>query len=184
MKKEILYRGKRVDTQEWVEGYYFCMVHNDGRHEHHFIIPLGADLSLGTPIEKIQVEVDPETVCLYTGQLDKYKNKIYENDICMIHSSSIDEQDGYFVVEWDNDAARFVLSGIGIMVSFDNYYGYECEVIGNIFDNKELLETADEWLKEYEPLLRKIAKLPERERIKVDAYATGLLDGTKLVKGG
>ena len=58
-----LCRGKRTDNGEWVEGFYFCMTHPDGRHTHHFIIPLGADLSLGTPIEKIQVEIDPSTIC-------------------------------------------------------------------------------------------------------------------------
>jgi len=61
MKSKIS-RAKRKDNKEWVEGYYFCMVHDDKRHEHHFIIPIGADLSKGTPIEKIQVEIDIETL--------------------------------------------------------------------------------------------------------------------------
>lgn len=52
MENRHLCRGKRTDNGEWVEGFYFCMTHPNGRHTHHFIIPLGTDLSLGTPIEK------------------------------------------------------------------------------------------------------------------------------------
>lgn len=52
MNREILFKAKRKDNGEWVEGFYFCMVHDDDRHVHHFIMPLGTDLSLGTPIER------------------------------------------------------------------------------------------------------------------------------------
>lgn len=61
----MLSKAKRKDTKEWVTGYYFCMDHPDKRHSHHFIIPIGADLSLGTPIEKIQVEIDVKTLHRY-----------------------------------------------------------------------------------------------------------------------
>lgn len=128
MEKELLCRkGKRKDNSEWVEGLVTIMW-----GQYHIIKP---------DDENTSYPIDPETICLYTGQLDMYKNKIHEHDICKIHSSSIDEQDGYFVVEWDNETARFVLSGSTITVDFDNYYGYECEVIGNVIDNKELLGT-------------------------------------------
>lgn len=136
--REILFRAKRVDNGEWVEGYYFCMIHDDGRHMHHFVMPLGTDLSIGTPIEKIQIEVDPETVCQYTGLTDGDGRKIYEGDIVYIHSSCIDEEDGGFSVEWDEDAARFDLCGDGLTVDFDSFYGRECEVVGNRFDNPDL----------------------------------------------
>lgn len=81
MQDRYLFKAKRKDNGEWVEGFYFCMTHTDGRHTHHFIIPLGADLSLGTPVEKIQVEVDQSTICQCTGLKDKNGRVIWENDI-------------------------------------------------------------------------------------------------------
>lgn len=57
--------AERADGKGKVEGYYFCLHHNDGRkHLHHLIIPLEADLSRGTPLDQIQVEVVPESITL------------------------------------------------------------------------------------------------------------------------
>lgn len=136
MGDRYLCKAKRIDNWEWVEGYCFCMVHTDGRHAHHFIIPLGADLSLGMPIEKIQVEVTPSTSCQFTGLTDKNGKKIWENDIVIIDS----EEDEYFTVKWDIELAMFVMEGETLRVDFDNFYTTEIEVAGNIFDNPELLK--------------------------------------------
>ena len=89
------------------------------------------------------METDPETVCQWTGLADKDGRKIFEGDICKIHSGPIDEEDGCFSVEWDEGDARFALYGEGLTVDFGNYHGHECEVIGNIFDNPDLLPEED-----------------------------------------
>lgn len=135
MQERYLYRGKRIDNGEWVEGFYFCMIHPDGRHTHHFIIPLGTDLSLGTPIEKIQVEVDPSTICQCTGLKDKNGKPIWENDIVKCGSTT--------VVIWDEHFAGWCLTKKRWM--FPHFFGEaqspeDCEVIGNKLDNPELLE--------------------------------------------
>ena len=58
----------------------------------------------------------------------------YEGDICEIAG-----EDGLFVVEWDEREARVCLSGQDLVVDFSNYYNYEVEVVGNIYDNPELI---------------------------------------------
>lgn len=142
MQDRYLFRGKRIDNGEWVEGFYFCMTHPDGRHTHHFIIPLGADLSLGTPIEKIQVEVDGETICQCTGIKDKNGNLIWENDIieCKDGKHNFQTQ-----IEWDAYCAGFIFqdtktSAVGLDAITANGLYSESKVVGNIFDNQELLE--------------------------------------------
>lgn len=139
--REILFKAKRIDNGEWVEGFYFCMVHDDGRHIHHFIMPLGVDLSLGTPIEKIQVEIDGKTICQHTGLTDKNGNKIWENDVVRYSWT-----DGQGEAETDVVAVEYDYYGFTPYV-----WDYDCdgcclyceiieiEVIGNIFDNPELL---------------------------------------------
>ena len=146
--REIIFRAKRVDNGEWVEGFYFCMVHDDGSHVHHFIMPLGVDLSFGTPIEKIQVEIDANTICQYTGLTDKNGNKVWENDIIKHHfgnevapirfavyQSCFDNtKTGHtgFYVDWNGKSA--LRKDLGYWVNM-----IDCNVIGNIIDNPELI---------------------------------------------
>jgi uncharacterized phage protein (TIGR01671 family) len=144
MENRYLFRGKLIDNGEWVEGFYFCMTHPDGRHTHHFIMPIGADLSLGTPIEKIQVEVDPSTVCQCTGLEDKNGKMIWENDIVK------DKHGNLYKAFWQNNYYQFsficVKSGIfqiGMKWNLWSMKSYEIEVVGNVLDNPELLEVPE-----------------------------------------
>lgn len=136
MESRYLCRGKRIDNGEWVEGFYFCMIHPDGRHTHHFIIPLGTDLSLGTPIEKIQVEIDPSTICRCTGIEDKNGKLVFEHDIVW----DSDERALYEIIWNQEDMCWNVKDVDGYKSNFEECYGESIEVESNIFDNPELLE--------------------------------------------
>lgn len=143
--REILSKGKRMDNNEWVKGFFIIEEYSSLKDVRPAIIPVIENGS-GLWGEKNEsdydtYEIDPETFCQYTGLLDKNGKKIWENDICIIHSSHIDEEDGYFIIKWDDDKARYILDGVGLSVDFDNFYAYECEVVGNVFDDPELLKT-------------------------------------------
>lgn len=79
--------------------------------------------------------VDKDTVGQYIGVDDKNGKEIYEKDIVLI-----DGEDEYFVVEWNSDTSRFVMNSETLTVDFDNYWGYQVEVIGNVYENADLLE--------------------------------------------
>ncbi len=72
--------------------------------------------------------------CEYTRSSTYHDLTKWENDIVDIPS-----KDGYFKCEWEEDTTRFVLNGDGLTVDFDNYWSYEVEVVGNIFDNAYMI---------------------------------------------
>ena len=127
MNDRYLFRAKRIDNGEWVIGN--LVYYPDGTTD---IGETGGDWMIH--------KVDPSTICQCTGLKDKNGKLIWENDICIIRDGTIDEEDGYFRLDWELDRAMFEFEGTGVCVNFDNIYGRDCEVVGNIFDNPELLE--------------------------------------------
>lgn len=77
-------------------------------------------------------------VMQYIGIVDKNGKEIYEGDIVNIDAFGA-EEDGYFLVKFENESARYILSGDRLVYDFDNIYGNECEIIGNIYENPQLL---------------------------------------------
>ena len=126
MNDRYLYRAKRTDNGEWVEGF---LARYDERIEVANIVS-----------NEILIPVISSTICQCTGLKDKNEKLIWENDICIITDGTLDEEDGYFRLDWEIDRAMFEFEGTGICANFDNVSGYDCEVVGNIFDNPELLE--------------------------------------------
>lgn len=132
--REILFKAKRIDNGEWVEGYYQRRYYFLGNEEH---------LIFHADSYKVweYAEIGPETLCQFTGLCDKNGNRIWENDILMAHLDEFYPEDTtYEIVEWG--VAGLVGNETG---SVDREYLGEFdlehyEVVGNIFDNKELLQ--------------------------------------------
>lgn len=95
----------------------------------------------GLPNQIVQIEIDSETLCQFTGLCDKNGKKVWENDILMAHlDESYPEDATYETVEWN--VAGWVTHETD---STDRQYLDEFdlehyEAIGNIFDNPELAQ--------------------------------------------
>nr|DAG47022.1 MAG TPA: YopX protein [Caudoviricetes sp.] len=131
--REILFKAKRIDNDKWVEGYYVKKYDLLGKR--HLI------LYVDNYVRWVCVEIDPETLCEFTGRCDKNGKRIWENDILMAHLDEFYPEDTtYETVEWG--VAGWVTHEAN---SVDRQYLDEFdlehfEVVGNIFDNKELLQ--------------------------------------------
>ena len=137
MSREILFRGKRVDNGEWVYGSYVICLDEDDHRELHLIIPPDTemyrfDFSGGC-------YVTSESVGQFTGLTDKNGKKIFEGDIV-----AYQDYDKLFfsgVVEYLKETAMFVVRfKQGFIYYFMSNRLDNVEVIGNIFDNAELLQ--------------------------------------------
>lgn len=127
--REILFRGKSVDDNEWVYGS-FC---RDAVEQLHGIVT-GADGFIrfyDTKTQKMKmIEVQRETVAQYTGLVDKNYKKIFEGDIVHCISTSVDGEPHiaeHVIIEDISDYKK--------MIFIDN--ANELTIIGNIHDKEE-----------------------------------------------
>ena len=144
MNREILFKAKRKDNGKWVEGYYckldettYCISEDYERHPvptHHYIL-YETMTDWGLPNRFLQFEIDPDTLCQYTGLTDQNGKKIWENDIAHIRSSGLS---GYGVVKYQN--GNLVLVDEKRKRTYSLYGEWKIRKDGNIFDNPDLLE--------------------------------------------
>lgn len=142
MEDRYLFKAKRIDNGEWVQGYLF------GIWEKRYIL-----WGMTNDIPNM-IEVDPSTICRCTGLKDKNGNLIWEGDIILFQRdnddcpfTNKDTKKRFGKVFYKGFRATFSIgmgkNGIGSIN--DDLWKYvqngnRVEVIGNIFDNPELLE--------------------------------------------
>ena len=127
--REILFRGKRTDNGEWEYGDLWCNPY--GKRVVCIVSPINDQGTTGGN------EVNPETVCQFTGLYDKNGRKIFEGDIVKWTGS-------LYKVVFEQ---RFGTAYFGIKIS-DYETWYFCnscaanlmEIAGNVYDNPELLK--------------------------------------------
>lgn len=124
MEDRFLFRGKRKDNGEWIQGYLY------GIWERRYIL-----WGMTNDIPNM-VEVDPETVCQCTAMPDKNKKLVFEHDIVW----DSDERAFYEIIWNQEDMCWNVEDADGHKSEFEECYGSTIEVNGNRFDNPELLE--------------------------------------------
>ena len=140
--REILFRGKRTDNGDWVEGFIVSSRENTYPNGFEMINVDGInydELDNYIP-DFISYAVDPSTVCQYTGLKDKNGKRIFEGDIAKVLQGK-DKDIAY--VGFENGA--FMLypktGNIYERTLWEYWYNdWDVEVIGNITDNPELLE--------------------------------------------
>ena len=146
MNREIEFRGKRLDNDEWVYG--------DLMHDNQGGCYVYPSDSLGLFVEN---KVEPDTVGQFTGLRDKHGRKIYEGDVVRRKDSAF----GYVdtgVVKYDCHLGAFVLEygsyGRTCQSTFKRGFSdndgkctiegtYSYELLGNVYDNPELLKKFD-----------------------------------------
>ena len=141
--REILFRGKRKDNGEWIAGYliiaderWFILI-TDNIQTYSFTCLKDGEYIFGKFIEVI-----PETVGQYTGLTDKNGTKIFKGDIVVMN---IKGYNTICKVAWADNVAQFQLwqtNTIPHTPTALNLGNYDCEIIGNIHDNPELLKGA------------------------------------------
>ena len=136
--REILFRGKREDNREWVEGSlsleYGEATQDGNRKVDYRILGMRCDCDY----------VIPETVGQYTGLTDKNGKKIFEGDIVKDHESGLygevvfaTAQDGF------DGMSGFMVDDINDGLQNYNGFWHLVKIIGNIHDNPELLKEAE-----------------------------------------
>ena len=140
--REILFKAKRKDNGEWVEGFVF-----EFKGEFYIMEMTQTFMTAYYSEESVvdfnirAIEIDPDTICQYTGLTDKNGKKIWENDIVKANlDESYPEDITYIKILW-NECGFCVNENCSTDIwTLEKWDAEHFQVCGNIFDNPDLLE--------------------------------------------
>lgn len=142
MNERYLFKAKRIDNGEWEIGSLIALPTGEYEISNKCNNPPDCDPMWDKVV--ITHKVDTSTICQCTGLKEKNGNLIWENDVVRVYGDTDDFGNDlyyFYKVVWNKDLCCWWLSDI---YTQEDEYLYIClkeiDVIGNIFDNPELLE--------------------------------------------
>ena len=122
MKREILFRGKRVDNGKWIYGDFLT---SNGTE---------CEISDWNEVDYSRHDVDPETVGQFTGETDSNGSLIFDGHIIS------DDTGIKYIVFWDDKGQWFASDEFGETELLSDIITDTTNIIGNIHDNPDLLK--------------------------------------------
>ena len=137
MNDRYLYRAKRTDNGEWVEGNLITDEQDEKKCFIGYVFGTNDD---GTQHDYDVVSVYPSTICQCTGLKDKNGKLIWENDIMVAHlDDAYQEDETYIRILWYESGFCSKEKGSEDISPIDKFDQEHSEVCGNIFDNPEFI---------------------------------------------
>ena len=137
MKREIKFRGKRLDNGEWVYGDLLQIAGGRviyGSRTDSDDIDASSSVAVMMRMDEVSL-VDPATIGQFTGLRDANGKEIYEGDIIQMSCHKHD----LGIVKWRNECSAFTIQEKG-KLRWWYMMGGKNKVVGNIYDNSELLK--------------------------------------------